>query len=86
MKQSNKVKIIRQFPAGDSMPQLLRHDAAVFIANPGLVEFRREVTGAERERGCNHSHVLVTLYCDGITHQYGDLIPWTQILAAKLGR
>ena len=84
MKQSNKVKIIRQVPACDSMPQLLRQDAAVFIANPGLVEFLREVTSAEREQGCNHSHVLVTLCCEGITHQYGDLTPWTQILGAKL--
>ena len=84
MNQPSKVKTIHPFPACDSMQQLLRQEAAIFMANPVLVEFVREVTIAEREEGNNHSHALVTLHADGIAHQYADLIPWSQILDPKL--
>lgn len=83
MKRPNKVKTIHPFPACASMLQLLRQEAAIFFANPGLVEFIREVTSAEREQGCNHSHALVTLHADGIGHHYGDLTPFSQILGPK---
>lgn len=81
--QPNKVKTIDSIPPCFSMLQLLQQEAAIFVVNPGLGEFMREVNSAERAEGCNHSHVLVTMYADGIAHRHSDFIPWTKILGKR---
>jgi len=64
------------------MEDLLERELLLFVANPGLRRFLREITALERDQGHPNSRVLVTLREDGLSHNYlcGCPSALTQIL------